>query len=242
MRRGLGVLDQRRPAVDARLERARGASPSAAPGRRSGTGRSPPPGRERTPSGSSTASILHAPVEPARGAVLDRRAQRVARMARGGGVDDDRLAGAELAGERDRTVDHEVREVAQEELVLAARRLALGRVHDDDRPTAALGDGPDLAGGRKACAAAAGKPARLELAEQLAPLELERARDAQGARARAASAAVSSPREEPRRPGREMLERGAHTWLPWSVPLSAVELVRELEDERERERCVRRRR
>ena len=94
-------------------------------------------------------------------------------MARVGGVDDDRLAGAELAGERDRAVDHEVREVAQEELVLAAGRLALGRVHHDDRPTAAFGHGPDLAGDRKACAPAARKPARLELAQQLAALELE---------------------------------------------------------------------
>ena len=149
-------------------------------------------------------------------------------------MDDDRLAGAELAGERDGTVDHEVREVAQEELVLAARRLALGRVHDDDRPAAALGDGPDLAGDRKACAPAAGKPARLELAQQLAALELEPpvARKVLAQRHRAPGV---EPREEPRQPGRGDLERSAHTSAPVERPAERIRALRELEDERERE-------
>ena len=55
---------------------------------------------------------------------------------------DDRLARAQRLRRRDRSVQHEVGEVAQEQLVLAADGLGLGAVDDHDRPTALGGDCP----------------------------------------------------------------------------------------------------
>ena len=59
-----------------------------------------------------------------------------------------------------RTVEHEVRDGAYERLVLPARRLPLGAVHDHDGPAAGSSDRAQLLAGRKAAPAPAPQAAR----------------------------------------------------------------------------------
>ena len=62
--------------------------------------------------------------------------------------------------------------MAEQRLVLAARRLALGRVHDDERAAPGVRHGPQLRPGREASATAAAQPARLGDGDEVAaPVE-----------------------------------------------------------------------
>src|SRR5438309_130885 len=80
------------------------------------------------------------------------------RVERGAGVAvhaDENLARADGGGRDERTIEHEVWRTGQEQLVLRARWLALGAVHDDDRPAGSRGDRFHLAGRREPTAALA---------------------------------------------------------------------------------------
>ena len=82
-------------------------------------------------------------------------------------VEDDLVGIDRIRGE-DRAVDHEVRSVGHERPVLEAGRLALGAVHDDDRPAArALGDRPPLAPDRETGTATTEEAARLEVVDEV---------------------------------------------------------------------------
>ena len=87
----------------------------------------------------------------ARGAALRERAleaeprDRVRSLER-----DDHLVGADGARRELGAVEHEMRELAQQQRVLRAQRLALAAVGDDDRPAARAADRAHLARGREA--------------------------------------------------------------------------------------------
>ena len=107
----------------------------------------------------------------AAGALLDgalERADRAAAAVRDD-VGDGRADG--LRGE-DRAVEDEVRVAVDEDRVLARRRLALHRVHDDDGVLARRARGGDdrvhLAPGREPAAAATGEAGVLDLGDQRA--------------------------------------------------------------------------
>jgi hypothetical protein len=83
-------------------------------------------------------------------------------------VRDDDLTSADRRCKSDRTVENEVRQPSDQELVLAAERLALGGVDDDDRPATAGGDRASLGGRREARASAAAETGCVELGDQVA--------------------------------------------------------------------------
>src|SRR6185437_12924912 len=88
---------------------------------------------------------------------------------------DDDVVRSELDSECDGSVEHEVRDVAEQHLVLAGERLAFRRVHEDDRAPALRGDGGNLARDRERAAAAPLQAAHLEnRLERPRALRLER--------------------------------------------------------------------
>ena len=82
---------------------------------------------------------------------------------------DDRPPRTERVGCENGAVENEVRNVPNEHLVLAARRLPLRRVDDDDRPAALGRNGRQLAARRKAAPTATTQAAPLDQVDQFRP-------------------------------------------------------------------------
>ena len=187
-RSGSASAGRRRP-----TRTAAAASPSAAPGRRSGTERSPSPDRERTPPGARpprSRSHRRTAARPA------RRSPRAARRPRRASAEWTMIASRAPSSRASATAPSITRcgRWRRSSLSLplvgspsAAFTTTTGRPRRSATARTLRRD-------RKACAPAAREPARLELAQQLAALELEPPVTPKVLAAAAASAASRAPR------------------------------------------------
>src|SRR5204863_7239752 len=125
-------------------------------------------------------------------------------------------------GERDRAVEHEVRHVPEEHLVLAAERLTLRCVDDDDRAATPAADGGELAGNGERGPAAALQTARLDhLEERRSAPPIEGSVSGQVLRERHRTVLVDAC-EQPRHGRRIAGGQSAHTTAPATVPVTRV--------------------
>ena len=167
MRERLGVLHERRSAPDAALERPRRregrlrrAAVQEADERGLLAGDEPTRGSDR--------DQLHVTVDTAPRPSVDRVRERP-QIQLGATEGDDRPPRTERVGCENGAVENEVRNVPNEHPVLAARRLPLRRVDDDDRPAALGRNGRQLAARREAASTATTQAAPLDQVDQFRP-------------------------------------------------------------------------